>query len=137
MIFVCRMFETAYIATRHGVQSPTVYKSVRGQAKRVLVVGVPPGDFAMAPSAMLAPDGMLIVMEPDSARAAEARARLSSEGLGNRATVIGGDPARMVYKLAGPFDLIVCSAALTSLRPMLEKLLSPDGVLITHVEPQH
>ena len=51
------------------------------------------------------------------------------------ATVIGGDPRRMLYKLAGPFDVIFCNPAYLSLRPMLEKLLATDGVLITNGEP--
>ena len=89
----------------------------------------------MSPSAMLTPDGMLIVMEPDAARAAEIRAQLSSEGLGNRATVIGGDPARMLYKLAGPFDMIFCGEAHLSVRPLLEKLLATDGAMITNGQP--
>ena len=50
-------------------------------------------------------------------------------------TVIGGDPRRMLYKLAGPFDVIFCNPAYVSLRPILEKLLATDGVLITNGEP--
>ena len=124
-----------------------MYENVRGRAKRVLVVGLPPNDIGISPTAVLAPDGMLIVMEADAARAAEIRSRLASDGLGSRATVIGGDPARMLYKLAGPFDVIFCGDAHVSVRPMLEKLLAPDGVLIpvgssatrgggTNAEPQ-
>lgn len=112
-----------------------MHESVRGQAKRVLVVGLPPDDAAISPSAVLAPDGMLIVMEPDAARAVEIRTHLSSEGLGSRATVIGGDPARMLYKLAGPFDVIFCGDAYLSVRPLLQKLLGTDGVMITDGEP--
>ena len=107
-----------------------MYENVGGRAKRVLVVGAPPDDCDISPTTALAPDGMLIMMEADAARAAELRSRLSAEGLGNRATVIGGDPARMLYKLGGPFDVIFCSDAYASLRPMLEKLLATDGVLI-------
>ncbi len=112
-----------------------MYKSVREPVKRVLIVGLPPDDSPMPPNTMLTPDGMLIVMEPDAARATEIRAHLSSEGFGNRATVIGGDPARMLYKLAGPFDVIVCSEAHLSVRPLLEKLLATDGVMITNGQP--
>jgi predicted O-methyltransferase YrrM len=100
----------------------------------MLVVGAPEDDARISPAAMLAPDGLLIVMESDAARASEIRRGFSSDGLGERATVIGGDPRRMVYKLAGPFDVIVCGPAYRSLRPTLEKLLAPDGVLITNVE---
>jgi predicted O-methyltransferase YrrM len=112
-----------------------MYENVRGTAKRVLVVGAPPDDSAISPNDALAPDGTLIVMEADAGRAAELRVRLSSEGLRDRATVIGGDPARMLYKLGGPFDVIFCGSAHLSARPLLEKLLAPDGVLITNGQP--
>jgi len=96
----------------------------------VLVVGAPDENPHISPDTALAPDGMLIVMESDTGRAAEMRRRFSAEGLGERATVIGGDPRRMLYKLAGPFDVIFCSAPYASSRPVLERLLAPDGVLI-------
>jgi predicted O-methyltransferase YrrM len=112
-----------------------MYENVRGRAQRVLVVGAPLEDQTISPNDALAPDGMLIVMEGDAGRAAELRSRLASEGWGNRATVIGGDPARMLYKLGGPFDVIFCSNAHLSARPLLEKLLAPDGVLITNGKP--
>jgi predicted O-methyltransferase YrrM len=110
-----------------------MYEGVTRQARRMLVVGTADApDFA--PHTLLAPDGMLIVMEGDAGRAAEIRGRLSRDGAGERTTVIGGDPRRMLYKLAGPFDVIVCDSAYLSLRPMLDKLLAPDGVLITNGE---
>ena len=109
-----------------------MHKSVPGRAQRVLVVGALDDNAPMSPVSVLAPDGMLIVMEEDAARAADMRSRLSNDGLGTRATVIGGDPRRMLYKLAGPFDVIFCSDAYLSVRPMLEKLLAADGVLITN-----
>ena len=98
----------------------------------MLIVGLPPNDSTFPSSAMLTPDGLLIVMEPDAARATEIRAHLSSEGFGNRATVIGGAPERLLYKLSGPFDVIVCSEAHLSVLPVLEKLLATDGVMITN-----
>jgi predicted O-methyltransferase YrrM len=109
-------------------------ESIRGRAKRVLMIGIPADGAQISPDAVLALDGMLIVMEADAARAAEMRRRLSSDGLSERATVIGGDPKRMLYKLAGPFDVIVCGAAYLSLRPALEKLLATDGVFIANGE---
>jgi predicted O-methyltransferase YrrM len=98
----------------------------------VLVVGSAVDDPEISPHTMLTPDGMLIVIEADAARATELRRRLSQDAAGERTTIIGGDPRRMVYKLAGPFDVIVCDSAHLSLRPMLDKLLARDGVLITH-----
>lgn len=101
----------------------------------MLVVGSPAAGTDFSHGIALAPDGMLIVMESDTARATEIRHNLLHNGLSDRATVIGGDPRRMLYKLAGPFDVIVCGAAYQSTRPMLEKLLAPDGVIITNDEP--
>lgn len=111
-----------------------MHETVRGRAKRVLVIGAVGDNVQITPESVLAPDGMLIVMEEDAARAADMRSRLSSDGLAKR-TVIGGDPSRMLYKLAGPFDVIFCNPSYLSLRPMLEKLLATDGVLITNGEP--
>ncbi len=108
-----------------------MYENVRGSAKRVLAIGVALDDAAMSPVAALAPDGMLILMESDSARAEAARRHVSTSGLAARATVIAGDPRRMLYKLAGPFDVIFCAAPYLSTRESLEKLLAPNGVLIT------
>ena len=109
-----------------------MYENVRGRARRVLAVGVVLDDAPMSPAAALAPDGMLILMESDRQRAEAARRFLSSNGLASRATVIGGDPRRLLYKLAGPFDVIFCDAAYLSSRPTLETLLAADGVLITY-----
>ena len=111
-----------------------MHESIRGRAKRVLVIGTVAAGPQISPDAVLAPDGMLIFMEEDAARAAELRSRSSGNDLAKR-TVIGGDPRRMLYKLAGPFDVIFCSSAYLSLRPKLEKLLAADGVLITNADP--
>jgi predicted O-methyltransferase YrrM len=107
-------------------------ESVRGRAKRVLVVGASSGEPGAAPHAAMAPDGLLIVIESDPARAAELRRTYLSDGLGSRCTVIGGDPRRILYKIAGPFDVIFCASQHLAVRPMLQQLLAPDGVLITN-----
>jgi predicted O-methyltransferase YrrM len=112
-----------------------VNENVSRRARRVLVVGAVASDANVSLESLLAPDGLLIVMESDTARAEEIRRSLSRDGLSNRATVIGGDPRRMLYKLAGPFDVIVCDPAYISTRPTLERLLAPDGVIIPNVEP--
>jgi len=113
-----------------------MYENVRGTARRVLAIGVPldtPFDeTAIWPTAALAPDGLLIFMEGDTQRAGEARRLFSASGLAARASVIVGDPRRMLYKLAGPFDVIFCDAAYLSERHTLERLLAPNGVLITN-----
>ena len=113
-----------------------MYENVGVKGERVLAIGVPldaPVEGASVwPTAALAPDGRLIVMEGDAARADEARRVLSASGLAARASVIGGDPRRMLYKLAGPFDVIFCDAAYLSARDLLQRLLAPNGVLITN-----
>jgi len=107
-------------------------ESVRGRAKRVLVVGTSCDERGIAAHAALAPDGLLIVIESDPARAAELRRTYLGDALGSRCTVIGGDPRRILYKLAGPFDLIFCASQHLEVRPMLQQLLAPDGVLIAN-----
>ena len=109
-----------------------MYENVRGRARRVLVLGSAADDPDISPQTMLTPDGMMIVMEADATRAADLRRRLSQDAAGGRMTIIGGDPRRMLYKLAGPFDVIVCDSEHLPLRPVLDKLLARDGLLITH-----
>ena len=100
--------------------------------QRVLVVGAPSDNQKLSAERALASGAAVIFMESDSNRAAEMRRRFSKDGTGARATVIGGDPRRMLYKLAGPFDVIFCDAAYLSARPLLETLLAPGGELITN-----
>lgn len=104
-------------------------KNVRACARRVLVIGAT--SAALSPEDALAPDGMLILMERDPERAERARQRFSSSGLAQRATVIVGEPRRMLYKLAGPFDVIFCDDQDPTMRDKLATLLAPEGVLIT------
>jgi predicted O-methyltransferase YrrM len=124
--------DTAYNGNDRGVQSTGMHENVRGTARRVLAVGVGIDQTTTSPTSALAPDGTLILMEGDPARAEEARRFLSNAGLASRVAVIGGDPRRMLYKLSGPFDLIFCHDSYLSSRDTLEKLLAPGGVLITN-----
>jgi predicted O-methyltransferase YrrM len=130
MIFVCRINHTAYNRTSRDVQSHSVNEDVRQRARKVLAIGMRI-DAASSPVQALAPEGTLIVMDADPRRAEDARRYFSSAGFGSRATVIGGDPRRMLYKLAGPFDVIFYDAAYVSKRESLERLLAPDGVMIS------
>ena len=103
-------------------------------AKRVLLIagGASPVDLAQT----LPSGGMLIVMDEDVDRGSRTRQRLAEAGLADRATVILGDPARMLYKIGGPFDLIVCEdrRAGDRLRATFEKLLAPHGRLMMTLE---
>jgi protein-L-isoaspartate O-methyltransferase len=99
-------------------------ESVSTHQARVLVVG------SHATTAAGFADnnvGMLIVMEPDMVLADEARRRFAH--LGNKAAIIGGDPRRMLYKLAGPFDAIFYEVRYEAIRPDLDQRLVPGGVL--------
>ena len=102
-------------------------KNVRASAKRVLAIGTTNAD--LSPEDALSPDGLLILMERDPERAERARQRFSTSGLDQRATVIVGDPRRMLHKLAGPFDVIFCDDEDSDLLDKLATLLAPDGVL--------
>jgi predicted O-methyltransferase YrrM len=104
---------------------------VRGTARRVLSIGTPDGAAASAIEEALAPDGLLIVMEDDPGRAEEARRRFHDAKLGARATVIAGDPRRMLYKLAGPFDVILCAPTDPGIQEEARALLASGGVWIT------
>src|SRR5436190_3437721 len=82
--------------------------------------------------------GMLIVMDADSERGAAMRRSFADAGVTDRANVIIGEPARMLYKIAGPFDLIVCDLTGPTTEPIraaLAKLLAPAGRLVTRIDP--
>ena len=97
---------------------------------RVLCIGIETGELPEWLNAALRSGAMVIFMEADRARADAARARFDDPG--NRITVIAGDPKRMLYKLAGPFDVIVVDSADVSLQALLERLLAPNGIVIAN-----
>ena len=101
-------------------------------ARRVLEIGTGDGRSALRLARSLPEDGDLLSIEIDPRRAAAARRRL--EGFGERAHVIVGDPARMVHKVAGPFDVVVNAGDRRQFGPLLDRLvalLRPGGTLIT------
>jgi predicted O-methyltransferase YrrM len=97
---------------------------------RILEIGA--GDGTLALAATLPPDGLLITMEADAARAAVARRRFADAGLADRVAVIVGEPRRFLHKIRGPFELIVQNDTedLDGLHAKLIALLGPGGVLI-------
>ena len=103
-------------------------------ARRVLEIGAGTGRRTLRLARSLPEDGGLLSIEIDPGRAATARTRLADAGLGDRAHVIVGDPARMVHKVAGPFDVIVDAGDPRQRGPLLDRLaalLRPGGVLVT------
>ena len=98
--------------------------------KRILEIGTGTGEGTMSLAALLDVDGLLITMEPDASIAAEARRRFSDAGLGDRISVIVGEPARFLHKIRGPFEMIVERRHDDTLRARLRGLLAPQGVLI-------
>ena len=99
---------------------------------RVLEIGTANGDETLKLASTLTADGLLITMEANPARAAEARQRFSDAGLGDRISVIVGEPKRFLHKIRGPFDLIVQNDAgdPDALHDKLLAMLAPGGVLI-------
>jgi caffeoyl-CoA O-methyltransferase len=103
-------------------------------ARQVLEIGTANGYSALWLARSLPADGRLISIEIDSERAAIAREHVEEAGLADRVSVMVGDAARMVHKVAGPFDLIFNDGDKRHYGPLLDRLvalLRPGGVLIT------
>lgn len=102
--------------------------------RRVLEIGTGTGESGLEMAAALPPDGSIITLERDAATARAARTALASVGFADRVTVIIGDAARLLHKVAGPFDLILQDAdpgPCELLHGKLVPLLRPAGILLT------
>lgn len=103
-------------------------------ARRVLEIGAANGCAALWMARSLPDDGGLFSIEIDPRRAAMARVHLEEAGFGDRAHVIVGDAARMVSKVAGPFEVVFNAGDRRQYGPLLDRLVSllrPGGMLIT------
>ncbi|MDP2052843.1 MAG: class I SAM-dependent methyltransferase [Acidobacteriota bacterium] len=103
-------------------------------ARRILEIGTGDGHFTLSLAATLPPDGMMISMEADATLAGHARSQLAAAGYADRVSVMVGEAARFLHKIAGPFDLIVqagAPAADEARHERLVALLRPNGVLVT------
>ena len=100
--------------------------------RRILEIGTGSGDATLKLAATLPADGLLITMEASAARAAEARLRFTHAAMSDRIIVIAGEPRRFLYKVRGPFDLIVHNDPddRDALHDTLMAMLAPGGVLI-------
>jgi predicted O-methyltransferase YrrM len=103
-------------------------------ATRILEIGTCTGYSGIWLAGALPPGGMLITMEKDPARAAIAKANFERAGLSDRVSIMVGDAALKIVKVAGPFDLIFQDGHKPLYLPLLDplvKLLRPGGLLIT------
>lgn len=103
-------------------------------ARKVLEVGAAIGYSGIWLARGLPEDGMLYTMEIDPERATEARANFAQANLADRATVMVGDAARLIEKVAGPFDLIYQDGPKHLYGPLLDRLVALlrfGGLLVT------
>lgn len=101
---------------------------------RILEIGTGYGCSGIHLARALAPDGMLFTIERDPARAATARLHFERAGLSGRVSVMVGEAARLVHKVAGPFDLVLQDGSKDQYEPVLDRLvdlLRPRGVLVS------
>jgi caffeoyl-CoA O-methyltransferase len=104
------------------------------RAGRVLEIGTGTGASGLEIAAALPPDGRLITLERDAAAAMEARAAFAAAGCERRVTVMIGDAARYLHKIAGPFDLTLQDgdpSQYDTLHERLVSLVAPGGLLVT------
>jgi len=103
-------------------------------ARRVLEIGTCIGYSGIWLARALPADGMLITMEKDAGRAAIAKANFERAGVADKVSIMVGDAALKIVKVAGPFDLIFQDGHKplynTLLDPLI-KLLRPGGLLVT------
>ena len=102
-------------------------------ARRILEIGTCIGYSTLWMATALPPEGTLMTMEYDAARAARARDHFAAAGYGGRISVIVGDATRFLHKVAGPFDFIFQDSDKKLYEPMLDRLielLRPRGLLV-------
>jgi predicted O-methyltransferase YrrM len=103
-------------------------------ATRVLEIGTAIGYSTIWMATALPSDGRLLTIERNGSHAETARAHLAAAGVAGKVSVIVGEAARYLHKVAGPFDLIFQDADKVQYEPMLDRLvelLRPGGVLAT------
>jgi predicted O-methyltransferase YrrM len=103
-------------------------------ASRILEIGTAIGYSGIWLAGALPPGGMLITMEMNEERAAEARENFARAGLADRVSVIVGDAQLKLAKVSGPFDVIFQDGDKQLYAPLLDRLvalLRPRGLLVT------
>jgi predicted O-methyltransferase YrrM len=103
-------------------------------ARRILEIGTAIGYSMLWLATALPEGGKILTLERDEARAARARHHAVAADVDDRVTVMVGDAARYLSKVAGPFDLVFQDGDKTQYEPMLDRLVSllrPGGALVT------
>ena len=103
-------------------------------ATRILEIGTAIGYSGIWLAGALPANGMLVTMEKDQKRAAQARENFVRAGLADRVTVMIGDAPRLLAKVAGPFDLIFQDGDKSLYLPLLDRLVGlirTRGLLVT------
>jgi predicted O-methyltransferase YrrM len=103
-------------------------------ARRILEIGTCIGYSGIWLARALPADGMLITMEKDPQRAAVAKRNFERAGVGDRVSIMVGDAALKIVKVAGPFDLVFQDGHKPLYNTLLDpivKLLRPGGLLVT------
>jgi predicted O-methyltransferase YrrM len=99
---------------------------------RALLVGGAVAD-AERLAARLAPAATVICFAPDRAAAEGVKKAITARARDARVSVMIGDPALLVHKVSGPFDLIALAAdarsAAKKQRERLRAMLREDGEL--------
>lgn len=102
-------------------------------ARRLLEVGTGIGYSTLWLARALAQDGHIYTIEIDPDLAREARETFDRSGLSARISVMVGEAARLVHKVAGPFDFIFQGGRDTDDATNLDRLvdlLRPGGILV-------
>lgn len=108
--------------------------ALASHAKRILEIGTAVGHSTIWLARALPADGMLISIDRNASRAAEARVNLARAGVADRVSVMVGEASRLVHKVAGPFDLIFQDADKSDYALLLDRLVAlvrPGGLLVT------
>jgi predicted O-methyltransferase YrrM len=103
-------------------------------ARKALAVGSPDHhDWLVSLARGLPADGVLIVFYPDAAGMRAVRESFDRAHVANRANVMLGNPALLVRKVAGPFDVVLnCDGHdEDAWRARLIPLVAPRGLLIS------
>ena len=103
-------------------------------ATRILEIGTAIGYSGIWLAGALPAHGILLTMERDHKRAAQARENFVRAHLADRVNVIVGDAQRLLAKVSGPFDLIFQDGDKEFYLPMLDRLVElvrPGGLLVT------